>query len=158
MVQVGVVADDVVGLDREGYAVSLIIVWSMAGLMEGFELASFGAIDQVWGNMRMGRGPAYLLYYREHPGLCVVVAVCANALDCRSARVSPRCPVKRQLTRSTLSGLSSARYARISPKRGSSGAWGTVSAGKLVGATGEAMMWSAMFRILAVAEEDVDVV
>ena len=36
------------------------------------------------------------------------------------------------LTRSTLSLESSARNALMSPKRGSSGAWGTMFAGKLV--------------------------
>lgn len=35
--------------------------------------------------------------------------------------------------------------ALMSPKRGSSGAWGTASAGKLVGATGA--MWLVMLRI-----------
>lgn len=35
-------------------------------------------------------------------------------------------------TKSTLSGLSSALKAAMRPKRGSSGAWGTTSAGKLV--------------------------
>jgi hypothetical protein len=51
--------------------------------------------------------------------------------------------------------LSSARYALIKPKRASSGACGTASAGKLVVVT-EEDMWFAMFCSLWAGEEEED--
>jgi hypothetical protein len=58
-------------------------------------------------------------------------------------------------TKSTLSLLGSARYALIKPKRASSGALGTASAGKLVIVI-EEDMWFAMFCSLCKGEEEED--
>ena len=78
---------------------------------------------------------SYLFHHRQDPGLSIVSAVGTDTLKTQKHQSQNRAmrssSDQGELTRSTFSGLLSALQALARPKRGSSGAWGTRSAGKL---------------------------